>query len=52
MERRSYEDALQIVMKNVGQVLVIDEAHKDKRASRRQREWGNIIASESVFDRL
>ena len=40
MERRRYKEALQIVVKDPRQVLVIDEAHKDKRASRRRRTWG------------
>ena len=40
MERRRYKAALQVVVKDPRQVLVIDEAHKDKRASRRRRAWG------------
>ena len=40
MERRLYKEALKCVVKNAGQVLVIDEVHKDKKASRRRRAWG------------
>ena len=37
---RRYKDALRLLVKDVEQVLVIDETHKDKRASRRRRAWG------------
>ena len=40
LERKRYKAALKSIVKNAGQVLVIDEAHKDKRASRRRRAWG------------
>ena len=40
LERRRYKRALKSLVKNAEQVLVIDETHKDKRASRRRRAWG------------
>ena len=32
--------ALKSLCKNVGSIIVIDEVHKDKQASRRRRAWG------------
>ena len=40
LERKRYSIALKSLVKNVDQVIVIDETHKDKRASRRRRAWG------------
>ena len=37
LERRRYKAVLKSLVKTAKQVLVIDEAHKDKRASRRRR---------------
>ena len=38
--RRSYKDALNILLTDVHQVVFIDETHKDKNSSRRRRAWG------------
>ena len=40
MERERYRIALKSMVKDVEQVIVIDETHKDKRSSRRRRAWG------------
>ena len=40
IERERYKAALESLVKDVRQVIVIDETHKDKRASRRRRAWG------------
>lgn len=40
LERKRYMIALKGLVKNAEQVIVIDETHKDKRASRRRRAWG------------
>ena len=40
LERRRYKAVLKSLVKTAEQVLVIDEAHTDKRASRRRRAWG------------
>ena len=39
VERRRYLEALKCLVRDVEQVIVIDETHKDKRASRRRRAW-------------
>ena len=42
-ERERYKVALEFLIErveDVGQIIVIDETHKDKRASRRCRAWG------------
>ena len=40
IERERYKEALKHLVNDVEQVIVIDETHKDKRASRRRRAWG------------
>ena len=40
VERRRYKVALRSLVTDPEQVIVIDETHKDKRASRRRRAWG------------
>ena len=40
IEREWYREALRHLVYDVEQVIVIDETHKDKRASRRRRAWG------------
>lgn len=39
IERVRYKEALQSLIQNPRQGFVIDETHKDSRASRRQRAW-------------
>ena len=39
MERERYRIAVEIMVNDVEQVIVIDETHKDKRSSRRRRAW-------------
>ena len=40
VERERYRLALRHLVEDAAQVLVVDETHKDKRASRRRRAWG------------
>ena len=39
-ERRQYRHALDLLVQHPNQVLVLDETHKDRNASRRRRGWG------------
>jgi len=39
IERIRYKTALTSLVKDPRQVIVIDETHKDQRASRRRRAW-------------
>ena len=42
LEQRRYKAALKSLVRNVEQVLVIDEAHKDKKTSWRRRVWRKL----------
>ena len=40
LERQRFRDALDALVHNANQLIVIDEVHKDKSASRRRKAWG------------
>jgi len=40
VERQRYKAALNALVRNPEQVIVIDETHKDRNASRRRKAWG------------